>query len=86
MRILVASYHARNLAMQHLPESITHVLEFNGHIEADVDHLLKLKTTWNRLETDHPTIAGLGCRVVGYESDDSVVESILDATLKNPLW
>ena len=76
---------ARNLAMQHLPASITHVLEFNGHIEADVDHLLKMKTTWNRLETDHPEIAGLGCRVVGYESDESVVESILDATLKNPL-
>ena len=77
--------HARNFALQNLPESITHLLEFNGHIEADVEHLMKLKTIWARLEANHPTIAGLGCRVVGYNTNDNVVESIIDSTLENPL-
>ena len=77
--------HARNLALQQLPESITHVLEFNGHIEAGVEHLMKLKTIWNRLEANHPNIAGLGCRVVGYNTNENVVESIIDSTLENPL-
>ncbi|MDP6866650.1 MAG: glycosyltransferase, partial [Candidatus Poseidoniaceae archaeon] len=35
--------HARNLALQQLPESITHVLEFNGHIEVVPNHLFELK-------------------------------------------
>ena len=77
--------HARNLALQNLPSSITHVLEFNGHIEIDQDHLLRLRDTWNRLEVEHPRLAGLGCRVIGCDSTQSRVESIIDATLRNPL-
>ena len=77
--------HARNLALQNLPDSITHILEFNGHIEADEEHLMKLKTIWSRLEVNHPNIAGLGCRVVGYNTNDNLVESIIDSTLENPL-
>ena len=77
--------HARNLALQKLPDSITHVLEFNGHIEVEPNHLAELKTVWNRLERDHPNIAGLGCRVIGSESEQGRIESIIDSTLRSPL-
>lgn len=76
--------HARNLALKNLPESVTHVLEFNGHIEVDPNHLEKLKSVWNRLESAHPNIGGLGCRVVGDEKGQGKIESILDSTLKSP--
>ncbi|CAI8342303.1 MAG: Putative mycofactocin biosynthesis glycosyltransferase MftF [Candidatus Poseidoniaceae archaeon] len=77
--------HARNLALQHLPESITHVLEFNGHVEIERDHLIKMKEAWTRLRTRHERLAGLGCRVIGNDSTTNTVESIIDATLSSPL-
>jgi len=77
--------HARNLALQQLPDSITHVLEFNGHIEVVPNHLFELKTAWNRLEKEHPKLAGLGCRVVGSEAEQGMIESIIDSTLTSPL-
>lgn len=76
--------HARNLALQNLPDSVTHLLEFNGHIEVETDHLSRMKDIWFRLENEHPTLAGLGCRVVGSQYDQSVVESIIDSTLRSP--
>ncbi|OUV38422.1 MAG: hypothetical protein CMA18_002965 [Methanobacteriota archaeon] len=76
--------HARNLALQNLPDSVTHLLEFNGHIEAEPDHLSKMKAIWHRLEEQHPSIAGLGCRVVGSQGEQSAVESIIDSTLRSP--
>ncbi len=77
--------HARNLALKHLPDSVTHVLEFNGHIEVYSNHLEQLKSAWNRLESAHPNIGGLGCRVIGDEKQQGKIESILDSTLKSPL-
>ena len=77
--------HARNLALQNLPDSVTHLLEFNGHIEVEPGHLSKLKAIWLRLEEQYPSIAGLGCRVVGSQGGQSVVESIIDSTLRSPL-
>ena len=75
--------HARNLALQ-LPESVTHVLEFNGHIVIGRDHLVQMQA-WSRLESKHERLAGLGCRVVGDDSTKNTVESIIDATLSSPL-
>jgi len=77
--------HARNLALQHLPRSITHVLEFNGHIEIERNHLVQMKEAWSRLESKHEQLAGLGCRVTGNDSTKNTVESIIDATLSSPL-
>ena len=48
--------HARNLALQHLPESITHLLEFNGHIEIGRDHLVQMIQAWSAL---NPNMSGL---------------------------
>ena len=44
-----------------------------------------MKAIWLRLEEQHPSIAGLGCRVVGSQGGQSVVESIIDSTLRSPL-
>ncbi len=77
--------HARNLALQQMSESITHVLEFNGHIEIETNHLLRMKETWERLKRQHPQLAGLGCRVIGFDGTQSTIESIIDATLSSPL-
>ncbi len=76
--------HARNLALQHLPDSITHLLEFNGHIEIERDHLVQMKEAWTRLKSKHERLAGIGCRVVGNSSAKNTIESIIDATLSNP--
>ena len=77
--------HARNFALQWLPRSITHVLEFNGHIEIETNHLETMKAAWYRIEKNHPKIAGLGCRVVGSDAFQNRVESILNSTLESPL-
>ena len=77
--------HARNIALQQLPKSVTHVLEFNGHIEVASDHLVQLKEAWNRLETQHENLAGIGCRVIGNNASQGTKESIIDATLSSPL-
>ena len=77
--------HARNLALQQMSERITHVLEFNGHIEIETNHLLRMKETWERLKRQHPQLAGLGCRVLGFDGTQSTIESIIDATLSSPL-
>ena len=36
--------HARNMALKQLPEEITHVLEYNGHISSKPDNLIHLKS------------------------------------------
>ena len=77
--------HARNLALEKLPTSVTHILEFNGHIEVGKNHLIDLKSTWNRLESEHPQLAALGCRVVGFEAGRGKIESIIDTSLASPL-
>ena len=77
--------HARNLALEHLPKNITHILEFNGHIEVEDDHLVKLKQAWKRLESQYENLAALGCRVIGNDATGNSIESIIDATISNPL-
>lgn len=77
--------HARNLALKKLPKSITHLLEFNGHIEVEPNHLFQLKSAWDRLEVEHPELAGLGCRVIGVESENTTIESLIDSSLASPL-
>ena len=44
-----------------------------------------MKETWDRLKNQHPQLAGLGCRVIGFDATQSTIESIIDATLRNPL-
>ena len=77
--------HARNMALQHLSESITHVLEYNGHIKSGPEHLLRLKSEWERIAKQHHSLAALGCKVVGSSKKNTMVESFIDETLQNPL-
>lgn len=77
--------HARNMALKHLPNEITHVLEYNGHIQSEANHLQQLKSEWRKFVQQDPTIAGLGCKVVGSSQKTTLVESFIDETLQNPL-
>lgn len=77
--------HARNMALQNLSEGITHVLEYNGHIKSEPEHLLRMKHEWDRIAKQYPTLAALGCKVVGSSTKTSMVESFIDETLQNPL-
>ena len=77
--------HARNMALKHLPEEITHVLEYNGHISSKPDHLLSLKSEWDRIAKQDSSIAALGCKVLGSTHKNTIVESFIDETLQNPL-
>lgn len=77
--------HARNMALKHLPEEITHILEYNGHISSKPDHLLHLKSEWERIAKQDSSIAALGCKVLGSSRKSSIVESFIDETLQNPL-
>ena len=76
--------HARNMALEHLPESITHILEYNGHIASDPGHLSLLKSEWERIAKRYPLLAALGCKVVGSSQKNTIVESLIDETLRNP--
>ena len=54
----------RNLALQLLPESVTHVLELIGHSTVMPDHLSVLVEEWNRIsQIESRPLAALGCRV-----------------------
>ena len=77
--------HARNMALKQLPEEITHVLEYNGHISSKPDHLMRLKSEWERLAKQDSSIAALGCKVLGSTHKNTIVESLIDETLQNPL-
>lgn len=77
--------HARNMALHNLPEGITHVLEYNGHIKSGPEHLVRLKSEWERIAKQYPSMAALGCKVVGSSNKNTIVESFIDETLQNPL-
>jgi glycosyltransferase involved in cell wall biosynthesis len=77
--------HARNMALSNLSEGITHVLEYNGHIKSGPEHLLLLKSEWERIAKQYPSMAALGCKVVGSSNKNTIVESFIDETLQNPL-
>ena len=76
---------ARNMALNFLPAEVTHILEYNGHIKSEPDHLLRLKSEWERIAKQHPSMAALGCKVVGSSQKNTIVESFIDETLQNPL-
>lgn len=76
---------ARNMALNFLPDEVTHILEYNGHIKSEPDHLLRLKSEWERIAKHHPSMAALGCKVVGSSQKNTIVESYIDETLQNPL-
>ena len=77
--------HARNMALQNLPEGITHLLEYNGHIKSGPEHLLRLKSEWERIAKQYPAMGALGCKVVASSKKNTMVESFIDETLQNPL-
>lgn len=77
--------HARNMALKCLPKEVTHMLEYNGHIKSEANHLEQLKSEWGNLAQQFPKIAALGCKVVGSSKKSTPVESFIDETLQNPL-
>ena len=77
--------HARNMALVSLPSEVTHILEYNGHIKSKSNHLEQLKSEWGHFAQQYPTIAALGCKVVGSSKKNTLVESFIDETLQNPL-
>ena len=75
----------RNLALQLLPESVTHVLELIGHSTVMPDHLSVLVEEWNRIsQIESRPLAALGCRVTAREGELGTVESWVEATLASP--
>lgn len=76
----------RNLALQLLPDTVTHVLELIGHSTVEPDHIAVLMEEWNRIsEIESRPLAALGCRVTSREGHLAVVESWVEATLASPL-
>ena len=78
--------HARNLAMELLPESVEYMVEMIGHAQVDRNHLQQRLDAWEACEsTAGERLAGVGVRVVGVEQKTSQVAAWVDGALASPL-
>jgi len=78
--------HARNLAMDLLPDDVEWLVELIGHVRVDVDHLERRVEAWEEAEASHgPSLAAMGVRVLGPSERTGRVEGWVDAALRSPL-
>ena len=77
--------HARNLALEHLPDSVKYVVELLGHAAIADDHLEQRMRAWDLAEqlAEQP-LAGVGCRVEGLNERTSRTAMWVDAALSSP--
>ena len=77
--------NARNLALQHLGEDITHCLEIIGHSWIDRDHVEKRVNDLIDLEsTLGIKVGAIGCLTESGDSDDHV-SSWIEGALRSPI-
>ena len=77
--------NARNLALQHLGENITHCLEIIGHSWIDNDHVEKRVNDLIDLESSLGIKVGaIGCLTESADSDDHV-SSWIEGALRSPI-
>ena len=77
--------NARNLALQHLGENITHCLEIIGHSWIDNDHVEKRVNDLIDLESNLGIKVGaIGCLTESADSDDHV-SSWIEGALRSPI-
>ncbi len=77
--------NARNLALQHIDESITHCLEIIGHSWVDEDHVEKRVNDLLDLESKLGIRVGaIGCQTKGVDSV-STVENWIEGAISSPI-
>ena len=78
--------HARNMALEHLPDSVEYLVEMIGHAVVDKDHLQQRLDAWEALEPllSRP-LAAMGVKVVGREDSQGLVSGWIEAALQSPL-
>ena len=78
--------HARNLALDLLPDDVELLVELIGHVRVDEDHLEHRVLAWEEAEAEHgPSLAAMGVRVLGPSERTGRVEGWVDAALRSPL-
>lgn len=77
--------NARNLALEHLDDDITHCLEVIGHSWIDSDHVEKRVNDLIDLETTlGKRVGAIGCLTESADSDDHV-SSWIEGALRSPI-
>ena len=77
--------NARNLALEHLEDDITHCLELIGHSWIDIDHVEKRVNDLIDLETTlGKRVGAIGCLTESADSDDHV-SSWIEGALRSPI-
>ena len=77
--------HARNLALDLLPDDVELLVELIGHVRVDEDHLERRVLAWEGAEAEHgPSLAAMGVRVLGPLEHTGRVEGWVDAALRSP--
>ncbi len=78
--------HARNLALEHLPQSVRFLVEMIGHAEIQPDHLEKRLESWDRcMSMASRPLAGVGVRVVASEGEEGPVSRWIESVLASKL-
>jgi succinoglycan biosynthesis protein ExoA len=78
--------HARNLALEVLPDDIVWLVELIGHVRVDADHLERRLEAWWSAEAEHgPALAAVGVRVHGPTEFRSRAQGWINAALQSPL-
>jgi len=78
--------HARNLALEILPDSVEFLVEMIGHAEVDPDHIAQRRTAWTTCEALAGTsLAGVGVQVEPASQQPNRLSQYIDAALASPL-
>ena len=77
--------HARNLALNHLPDSVEYIIELIGHSTVEPDHIEQRVAAWELSEKKAGSkLAGVGCKVVKRNGELKGTEHWIEGCLASP--
>lgn len=79
--------HARNFALQNLPNSVTHIIEMIAHSTIESDNMILRENAWTRCEKiaadKGKQLASLGVQVLPAKGKKTIQESWIEACLSS---
>jgi len=82
--------NARNLALELIPPSVTHMIELIGHSIVPQNHISARMSSWGKIEAEGkennlPPLGALGVKVVSRQGKLGMFESWVEGALSSPL-
>ena len=82
--------NARNLALELIPSSVTHIIELIGHCVVPKNHISTRISSWEQLqsqvkENNLPPLGALGVKVISRKGKLGIFESWVEGALSSPL-